>query len=117
MSFFTELRRRNVYRAAVFYAAAGWLLVQIATQVFPVFNLPNWTMRLVVVMVVVGFPLAMVLAWFYEITPQGLKRESEVEHGRIPRALPRAAACEEFSTANRRPVTKSARRRWRKRCS
>ena len=78
-SFFTELKRRNVYRAAVFYAAAGWLLVQIATQVFPVFDIPNWTMRLVVVAVIVGFPFALLFAWFYELTPEGLKRESDID--------------------------------------
>jgi TolB-like protein/Tfp pilus assembly protein PilF len=79
MSFFAELKRRNVYRAAAFYAAAGWLLVQIATQVFPIFDVPTWTMRLVVVAVIVGFPFALLFSWFYEWTPQGLKRESEVD--------------------------------------
>jgi TolB-like protein/Tfp pilus assembly protein PilF len=76
---FSELRRRNVLRAAAFYAAAGWLLVQIATQVFPVFDIPAWAMRMVVIVVVVGFPFAMLFSWFYEFTPQGLKREAEVE--------------------------------------
>jgi TolB-like protein/Tfp pilus assembly protein PilF len=79
-SLFSELRRRNVYRAAAFYAAAGWLLVQIATQVFPFYELPNWTVRLVIAVVVLGFPFAMALAWFYEWTPQGIKRESQVAH-------------------------------------
>jgi TolB-like protein len=78
-SFFAELKRRNVYRAAAFYAAAAWLLVQIATQVFPIFDIPTWTMRLVVVAVVVGFPFALLFSWFYELTPQGIKRESEVD--------------------------------------
>src|SRR5450755_968122 len=78
-SFFAELRRRNVYRAAMFYAAGGWLLVQIATQVFPFFDIPNWAVRVVVVAAIFGFPLALVFSWFYEWTPQGLKRESEVE--------------------------------------
>lgn len=77
--FFSELRRRNVLRAAAFYAAAGWLLVQIATQVFPVFDIPAWAMRMVVLAVIVGFPFAMLFSWFYEFTPQGLKREAEVE--------------------------------------
>jgi len=80
-SFFRELKRRNVYRAVAFYAAAGWLLVQIATQVFPVFDLPNWTMRLVVTAVIVGFPVATWFAWYYEWTPEGLKRESELAPG------------------------------------
>ena len=77
-SFISELRRRNVLRVAAFYAAAGWLLVQVATQVFPFFDIPNWAVRMVVVATVLGFPFALALSWFYEITPQGLKLESEV---------------------------------------
>jgi len=78
-SLLAELQRRNVLRAAAFYAAAAWLLVQVATQVFPFFNVPNWVVRLVVVAVVVGFPLALVFAWFYEVTPQGIRRDSQVD--------------------------------------
>ncbi len=78
-SFFAELKRRNVYRAAAFYAAASWLLVQVATQVFPFFDIPNWSVRMVVVAAVVGFPFAMLFSWFYELTPQGIKRESDIE--------------------------------------
>ena len=77
--FLAELRRRNVLRVAAFYAATGWLLVQVATQVLPVFEVPTWTLRAVVVAVLLGFPFALVFAWFYEITPEGLKRESEVD--------------------------------------
>jgi TolB-like protein/Flp pilus assembly protein TadD len=77
--FLAELRRRNVLRVAAFYAAVAWLLVQIATQVLPVFNVPTWTLRLVVVTVLLGFPFALVFAWFYELTPEGLKRENEVD--------------------------------------
>lgn len=80
-SFFSELKRRNVFRAGAFYAAAGWLLVQVATQVFPFFEIPNWAVRLVVVAVIVGLPFALAFAWFYELTPEGLKRESEIERG------------------------------------
>jgi TolB-like protein/Tfp pilus assembly protein PilF len=79
-SFLSELRRRNVLRAGAFYAAAGWLLVQIATQVFPFFDIPNWVVRWVVMAVITGFPFALVFSWFYELTPQGFKRDSEVEH-------------------------------------
>jgi len=79
MSLFAELQRRNVYRAAVFYAAAGWLLVQVATQVFPLFHVAEWVMRWIVVAVVIGFPFAVLFSWFYEWTPEGLKRESEVD--------------------------------------
>lgn len=72
-----ELKRRNVLRAATFYAAAAWLLVQVATQVFPFFDIPNWAVRLVVVAVIVGFPFAMIISWFYELTSSGFKRETE----------------------------------------
>jgi serine/threonine-protein kinase len=77
-AFITELRRRNVLRMAAFYAAAGWLLVQVATQVFPFFDIPNWAVRLVVVASVLGFVPTVLFAWFYELTPQGIKLESEV---------------------------------------
>ena len=78
MSFFTELKRRNVLRAATFYAASAWLLVQIATQVFPFFDIPNWVVRWIVIAAITGFPFAMLFSWFYEWTPQGIVRESEV---------------------------------------
>ena len=72
--FFAELKRRNVYKVAVAYAVVGWLLVQIATQVFPFFEIPNWGIRFVVLLIVVGFPIALVIAWAFEATPQGIKR-------------------------------------------
>src|SRR6266498_3127519 len=72
--FFGELRRRNVYKVAVAYAIVGWLLVQIATQVFPFLEIPNWVVRLVIALVVIGFPIALVIAWAFEITPQGIER-------------------------------------------
>src|SRR4051795_1165519 len=77
-SFFAELKRRNVYKVAVAYAVVGWLLVQIATQVFPFFEIPNWAVRWVVVVLVLGFPVALVLAWAFEFTPEGIKRAEEV---------------------------------------
>jgi TolB-like protein len=73
-NFFGELKRRNVYKVAVAYAVVGWLLVQIATQVFPFFEIPNWGIRLVVLLIVIGFPIALVIAWAFEATPQGIKR-------------------------------------------
>ena len=76
-SFFAELRRRNVLRAGALYAAAGWLLVQIATQGFPFYDVPNWAVRWVVTAVIVGLPFVPAFAWFYEITPEGLKCDSE----------------------------------------
>lgn len=76
---FAELKRRNVYKVAVAYAVVGWLLVQVATQVFPFFEIPNWTVRLVVLAIVIGFPIALVVAWAFELTPQGLKRTEDVD--------------------------------------
>jgi TolB-like protein len=73
-SFFGELKRRNVYKVAVAYAIVGWLLVQIATQVFPFLEIPNWVVRLVIALVAIGFPIALVIAWAFEATPEGIKR-------------------------------------------
>src|SRR4051794_11403853 len=73
-SFFAEVKRRNVYKVAVAYAIVGWLLVQIATQVFPFLEIPNWVVRLVIALVAVGFPIALIIAWAFEATPEGIKR-------------------------------------------
>jgi TolB-like protein len=78
-NFFAELKRRNVYKVAVAYAVVGWLLVQVATQVFPFFEIPNWAVRLVVLLLIAGFPVALVFSWAFEITPEGIKLESEIE--------------------------------------
>src|SRR5881409_1820004 len=78
-NFFSELKRRNVYKVAVAYAVVGWLLVQVATQVFPFFEIPNWAVRLVVLAIVIGFPIALVIAWAFELTPEGLKRTEDVD--------------------------------------
>ena len=78
MSLFTELKRRNVLRAAAFYAASAWLLVQVATQVFPFFHIAEWVVRWIVAAAAIGFPFALLFSWFYEWTPHGLHRESEV---------------------------------------
>ncbi len=82
---FAELKRRNVYRVAVGYAVVAWLLIQIATQVFPFFEIPNWAVRLVVLLLIIGFPVALVLAWAFEITPEGIKRTEEVDLGETVR--------------------------------
>jgi TolB-like protein/Tfp pilus assembly protein PilF len=79
VSFFSELKRRNVYKVAVAYAVVSWLLIQVATQVFPFFEIPNWAVRLVVLLLIIGFPIALILSWAFEITPEGIKRESEIE--------------------------------------
>ena len=79
-NFFAELKRRNVYKVAVAYAIVGWLLIQIATQVFPFFEIPNWAVRLIVLAIVIGFPIALIIAWAFELTPEGLKRTEDVGH-------------------------------------
>src|SRR2546428_1513224 len=78
-NFFSELKRRNVYKVAVAYAVVGWLLVQVTTQVFPIFEIPNWASRLIVLAIVIGFPIALVIAWAFELTPEGLKRTEDVD--------------------------------------
>jgi TolB-like protein len=74
-----ELKRRHVGRVAIAYAVVAWLLVQIATQVFPFFGIPDWVVRLLVVLVVLAFPVALLLAWVYEITPAGIRRTEPAE--------------------------------------
>lgn len=76
-NFFTELKRRNVFRAGAFYAASAWLLVQVATQVFPFFHVSEWVVRWIVVVAAAGFPVWLALAWSYEWTAQGIQRETD----------------------------------------
>lgn len=76
--FLAELKRRNVYKTAAAYAVVAWLLVQVATQVAPFFDIPSWTVRLIVVLMLAGLPVAVVGAWAFELTPEGLKRTDDV---------------------------------------
>ena len=85
-NFFSELKRRNVYKVAVAYAVVGWLLVQIATQVFPFLDIPNWVVRLVIALVAIGFPIALVIAWAFETTPEGIKPTEDVDPSAASRA-------------------------------
>src|SRR5947207_6687150 len=78
-NFFAELKRRNVYKVAVAYAIVGWLVIQIATQVFPFLEIPNWVVRLVIAVVAIGFPVALIIAWAFELTPQGIKRTEDAD--------------------------------------
>jgi TolB-like protein/Tfp pilus assembly protein PilF len=78
-NFFTELKRRNVYKVAVAYAVVGWLLVQVATQVFPFFEIPNWGIRLVVLIIAIGFLIALLIAWAFELTPEGIKSTEDAD--------------------------------------
>jgi hypothetical protein len=77
--FLTELKRRNVYRAAVAYGVVAWFLTQLTTQVFPFFEIQNWAVRLVVLLLILGFPVVLILSWAFELTPEGIKRESEMD--------------------------------------
>jgi TolB-like protein/Tfp pilus assembly protein PilF len=81
-NFFAELKRRNVYEVAAAYAVVSWLLIQAASIFFPAFNAPQWAMQIVILIVVVGFPIALIFSWAFEITPEGIVRESEVETGK-----------------------------------
>jgi adenylate cyclase len=81
--FFAELKRRNVYKVAIAYAVVAWLLMQVATQVFPFLEIPNWAIRLVIMLIVIGFPIAVIIAWAFELTPEGLKRTASA--GELPK--------------------------------
>jgi TolB-like protein/Tfp pilus assembly protein PilF len=77
--FFSELKRRNVYKVAVAYAVAAWLTIQAASIFLPAFHAPDWAMQIVILILVVGFPIALIFSWAFEITPEGIVRESEVQ--------------------------------------
>jgi hypothetical protein len=77
-SFFAELKRRDVYKVAIAYIVAGWAFSQGIAQVFPVFDVPNWAIRLFVLLVIIGLPISLVLAWIFELTPEGIKRTADI---------------------------------------
>ena len=81
--FFEELQRRKVYRVAAAYIIAAGFIIQIGSAVFPAWELPNWTFRLVVVLLLVGFPIALILAWAYDVTPQGIRATPTPSTSRI----------------------------------
>ena len=78
-NFFAELKRRHVYKVAIAYGVVAWLLMQVASQIFPFFEIPNWAVRLVVLLLIIGFPVALILAWAFELTPEGIKRAEDVD--------------------------------------
>lgn len=82
-NFFAELKRRNVYKVAVGYGVVGWLIVQVATSVLPTFHAPDWVAQTLIVLVVLGFPVALVIAWAFEMTPEGMKRTEDVTPGKL----------------------------------
>jgi len=81
-NFFAELKRRNVYKVAVAYAVVAWLVIQVASIVLPTFHAPEWTLQIIIAVIVIGFPAALVCSWAFEITPEGIVRESEIEPGK-----------------------------------
>jgi TolB-like protein len=89
-NFFAELQRRNVYKVAIAYAVVAWLLMQVASQIFPFFEIPNWAVRLVVLLLVIGFPVALILAWAFDLTPQGIKRTEVADEEPTERSRNRA---------------------------
>src|ERR671935_2216875 len=81
-NFFAELKRRNVYKVAVAYAVVAWLIIQAASILLPTFDAPSWAMKVIVLLLVLGFPAALIFSWAFEITPEGIVREAEVEAGK-----------------------------------
>jgi serine/threonine-protein kinase len=77
--FFAELKRRKVYRVAIAYAVVAWLVAQVVTQIFPVFEVSQWALRSVIVLLITGFPIALILAWAFDITPEGIKRTDDID--------------------------------------
>ncbi|MDP9254453.1 MAG: hypothetical protein M3O66_05885, partial [Verrucomicrobiota bacterium] len=77
--FFEELKRRKVYRVAVAYIVAGGFIIQIASAVFPAWELPNWSQRLMIALILAGFPIALIFAWIFDVTPSGIERTSKVD--------------------------------------
>ena len=81
-NFFAELKRRNVYKVAVAYAVVAWLLIQAASIFLPAFDAPPWVMKIFIIVIIFGFPVALILSWAFEITPEGIKLESEIEQSK-----------------------------------
>src|SRR5215813_6240484 len=79
LSFLSELKRRNVYKVAAAYIVVSWLLIQAASILFPTFDAPSWAMKVFVALLVLFFPVALILSWAFEITPEGIKLESEID--------------------------------------
>src|SRR5210317_1313767 len=79
MSLIAELKRRNVFRVGVAYAIVAWLLVEVASVVLPTFEAPEWVLKVFTFFLILGFPVALVFAWAFELTPEGIKREADVD--------------------------------------
>ncbi len=84
-NFFTELRRRNVLRVAFVYLVAGWLILQVADLIVPILGVPEWSSKLIFLLLILGFPISLILAWAFEMTPEGLKKEkTSIAASRLP---------------------------------
>src|SRR5213595_4206115 len=103
-NFLAELKRRNVYKVAIAYGVVAWLLMQVASQIFPFFEIPNWAVRLVVLLLVIGFPVAVILAWAFELTPEGIKRAEDVD---VSKSLTRKSGRKLDFLNHRRPTSRS----------
>ncbi len=90
--FVAELKRRNVYKVAVAYAVVGWLLIQSRLNLFPTFEAPDWVMKVIVTAIVTGFPIALVIAWAFEMTPEGMKRTENLSPNEHLRAVERRSS-------------------------
>src|SRR5437762_11523707 len=89
-NFFSELKRRNVYKVAVAYAVVGWLVIQIASTILPTFHAAEWVVQSLIVIVALGFPVALVIAWAFEMTPERVKRTEDVAlEEEVPQWSPR----------------------------
>jgi len=82
-SFFSELRRRNVYKVALTYAVVSWLLIEVASVLLPTFDAPAWVMTAIVVFLALGFIFALIVSWSFEMTPEGMKRTAEISPGEV----------------------------------
>jgi hypothetical protein len=87
MSLIAELKRRNVFRVGAAYAIVVWLLVEVASVVLPTFEAPDWVMKVFTFLLILGFPLALIVAWAFELTPEGIKRETDVDSAESVRHL------------------------------
>jgi hypothetical protein len=112
MSFVNELRRRNVVRVAIVYGVASWLILQLADVFGSLLDLPAWTGKLVILLLALGLPVALVMSWVYEITPEGIARTSDVDGNRSRSAFcwP-TGTCRATGRRRRRPGPRSN-RRW-----
>ena len=81
MSFYAELKRRNVFKVAIVYFAVAWLLLQVSDTLGPALHLPEWFVSAVAFLLILGFPIAVILAWAFDLTPEGLKKEKDVDRG------------------------------------